>query len=462
MVALAEVAEISGGITKNAKRSALAIQRPYLSVANVHFNRIDINNLSNIGVNEAEITRAQLMPGDLMVVEGNGSLSQLGRVAIWHGQVSGCLHQNHLIKVRPKPTVKSKWLLYWLMSSAGREAIEATASSTSGLHTLSLAKVGSLPAPIASLEEQEAAIAYIDLHLSRLDEAVTTLQGIQAKLKQARASILKAAVEGRLVETEAEMARRKGGYYEDAEELLERVSLESSENHLCQIKTRQGYALTTSGLDPTTLPDVPDGWAWCRIDAIGSVQLGRQRTPKDHSGPHMCPYMRVANVFEARIDLADVKEMNFTPNEQEIYGLKYGDILLNEGQSPHLVGRPAMWRCEVSGACFQNTLVRFSSSAAVLPAYALLVFRAQLHARRYMKIAKITTNIAHLGAQRFAAVEFPLAPLAEQQRIVDEVDRRFSVLDQVEATVTTSLARCSKLRQAILKQAFEGRLVPVA
>jgi type I restriction enzyme S subunit len=462
MVALAEVAEISGGITKNAKRSALAIQRPYLSVANVHFNRIDINNLSNIGVNEAEIARAQLMPGDLMVVEGNGSLSQLGRVAIWHGQVSGCLHQNHLIKVRPKPTVKSKWLLYWLMSSAGREAIEATASSTSGLHTLSLAKVGSLPAPIASLEEQEAAIAYIDLHLSRLDEAVTTLQGIQAKLKQARASILKAAVEGRLVETEAEMARRKGGYYEDAEELLERVSLESSENHLCQIKTRQGYALTTSGLDPTTLPDVPDGWAWCRIDAIGSVQLGRQRTPKDHSGPHMCPYMRVANVFEARIDLADVKEMNFTPNEQEIYGLKYGDILLNEGQSPHLVGRPAMWRCEVSGACFQNTLVRFSSSAAVLPAYALLVFRAQLHARRYMKIAKITTNIAHLGAQRFAAVEFPLAPLAEQQRIVDEVDRRFSVLDQVEATVTTSLARCSKLRQAILKQAFEGRLVPVA
>jgi type I restriction enzyme S subunit len=169
MVALAEVAEISGGITKNAKRSALPIQRPYLSVANVHFNRIDTNNLSNIGVNEAELARAQLMPGDLMVVEGNGSLSQLGRVAIWHGQDSGCLHQNHLIKVRPKPTVKSKWLLYWLMSSAGREAIEATASSTSGLHTLSLAKVGSLPAPIASLEEQEAAIAYIDLHLSRFD-----------------------------------------------------------------------------------------------------------------------------------------------------------------------------------------------------------------------------------------------------------------------------------------------------
>ena len=313
-----------------------------------------------------------------------------------------------------------------------------------------------------ALSQQREIASKLDRSFSGLENSEKQLQHLQSKLKQARASILKAAVEGRLVETEAELARRKGGYYEDAEELLERVRLESTENHLCQIKPRQGYALTTSGLDATTLPDVPDGWAWCRIDAIGSVQLGRQRTPKDHSGPHMCPYMRVANVFEARIDLADVKEMNFTPNEQEIYELKYGDILLNEGQSPHLVGRPAMWRCEVSGACFQNTLVRFSSSAAVLPAYALLVFRAQLHARRYMKIAKITTNIAHLGAQRFAAVEFPLAPLVEQQRIVEESERRFSILDQVEITVAASLARCGMLRQAILKRAFEGRLVQAA
>lgn len=461
MVALAEVAEISGGITKNAKRSALAIQRPYLSVANVHFNRIDISNLSNIGVNEAEIARAQLMPGDLMVVEGNGSLSQLGRVAIWHGQVSGCLHQNHLIKVRPKPTVKSKWLLYWLMSSAGREAIEATASSTSGLHTLSLAKVGSLPAPIASLEEQEAAIAYIDLHLSRLDEAVFTLQGIQAKLKQARASILKAAVEGRLVEREAELARRTGAYFEDVQELLERVWVESMDQQPSRGKRPKSAADCKKDLD-LDLPEPPDGWTWCRIDAVGAVQLGRQRTPKDHSGPNMRPYLRVANVFEDRIDLLDVKEMNFTPEELEIYRLKKGDILLNEGQSPHLVGRPAMWRNEIENACFQNTLVRFQCYQAVLPRFALIVFRAQLHARRYMKIAKITTNIAHLGAQRFAAVEFPLAPLAEQQRIIAEVDRRFSVLDQVESTVQSSLARCGMLRQAILKRAFEGRLVPAS
>jgi type I restriction enzyme S subunit len=73
----------------------------------------------------------------------------------------------------------------------------------------------------------------------------------------------------------------------------------------------------------------------------------------------MRPYLRVANVFENRIDISDVLEMNFTPEEFEVYALEYGDILLNEGQSLELVGRPAMFKNEIEGACFQNTLVRF-------------------------------------------------------------------------------------------------------
>jgi hypothetical protein len=334
MVALAEVAEISGGITKNAKRSALPIQRPYLSVANVHFNRIDTNYLSNIGVNEAEIGRAQLMPGDLMVVEGNGSLSQLGRVAIWHGQVSGCLHQNHLIKVRPKPTAKSKWLLYWLMSSAGREAIEATASSTSGLHTLSLAKVGSLPAPIASLEEQEAAIAYIDLHLSRLDEAVTTLQGIQAKLKQARASILKAAVEGKLrmhenaIPGSPEASNHIDKWQQEINEIKDKNRTSNRSLGKKQNKDLQSCA-------------DEKGWIQVTVSEIANVQLGRQRSPKDHNGPWMTPYLRAANITWDGFALADVNSMNFAPSEVERFALKVGDILLNEASgSASEVGNP--------------------------------------------------------------------------------------------------------------------------
>lgn len=107
------------------------------------------------------------------------------------------------------------------------------------------------------------------------------------------------------------------------------------------------------------LPDLPESWIWTKVENIGRVQLGRQRSPKNHSGPFMRPYLRAANVFEDRIDTLDILKMNFAPEEYEIYKLEVGDILLNEGQSKELVGRPAIYRGEVPGSCFQNTLVRF-------------------------------------------------------------------------------------------------------
>jgi type I restriction enzyme S subunit len=195
------------------------------------------------------------------------------------------------------------------------------------------------------------------------------------------------------------------------------------------------------------------------VKEAGKVQLGRQRAPKHHEGTHMRPYLRVANVFEDRIDLTDVKEMNFTPAEYEIYKLEYGDILLNEGQSPEFLGRPAMYKGELPGGCFQNTLIRFQAFDFVDRNFALIVFRHYLHAGRFTNESQITTNIAHLSAGRFSEIEFPLPPLEEQRRIVAEVERRLSLAAGVESTLAVSMSRAGRLRQAILKSAFEGRLV---
>ena len=444
MVALAEVAEISGGITKNAKRSALPIQRPYLSVANVHFNRIDTNNLSNIGVNEAELARAQLMPGDLMVVEGNGSLSQLGRVAIWHGQVSGCLHQNHLIKVRPKPTVKSKWLLYWLMSSAGREAIEATASSTSGLHTLSLAKVGSLPAPIASLEEQEATIAYIDLHLSRLDEAITTLQGIQAKLKQARASILKAAVEGRLVETEAELADQSGKSYEHANQQLERIGLELGRAS-ARLYSQQGAGLLSEEIL------LPQGWARCTLGDIGRWTSGgtpSRRNPAYFGGG--IPWVKTGELNDSVVRSSEetISDEGIRNSAAKVF--PSGTLLV--AMYGATIGMTGILSIDASTNQACAALLPTSGNIESMR-YFQLFLQSQRRELREAGQGGAQPNISQGILKDWILL---LPPIAEQYRIVAEVDRRFSVLDQVQATVTASLARCGKLRQAILKRAFGG------
>lgn len=315
--------------------------------------------------------------------------------------------------------------------------------------------------PLAPTNEQQRIVAAIEQQFTRLDAGVAALKSAQARLKRYRAAVLKAAVEGKLTEE----WRAEHPDTEPASVLLQRILVER--------RARWEADLRAKGKDPTKLryeepaapdtadlPELLEGWRWARVDQVGEVQLGRQRAPQYHTGSHMRPYLRVANVFEDRIDTSDVMTMNFTPEEYEIYSLRYGDILLNEGQSLELVGRPAMYRDEVPGSCFQNTLVRFRAYPGLLPSFALIVFRAYLHSQRFQRIGKHTTNIAHLGAGRFAELEFPLPPISEQEQIVAELEQRLSVVSELEATVEANLKRAERLRQSILREAFAGRLVP--
>lgn len=196
--------------------------------------------------------------------------------------------------------------------------------------------------------------------------------------------------------------------------------------------------------------ELPPGWVWVRVGDIGEVRLGRQRSPQHHHGDHMRPYLRVANVHEGRIDVSDVLKMNFTPAEYETYKLLPDDVLLNEGQSVELVGRAAIYQGEVPGACFQNTLIRFRAGAAVLPKYALLVFHWYLHSGRFRTIAKWTTTMAHLGAQRFADLTFPLAPRAEQRRIVAEIETQFTRIDAARSALLRARTNLSRYRASVL------------
>jgi type I restriction enzyme S subunit len=122
------------------------------------------------------------------------------------------------------------------------------------------------------------------------------------------------------------------------------------------------------------------GWPVITVEEAGKVQLGRQRAPKYQTGQFRTPYIRVANVYENEIDLSDLLYMDFDPSDFATYKLEHGDILLNEGQSTELVGRPAMWRNEMPNCCFQNTLVRFQANRKLCdPTYALWLFIKYLH-----------------------------------------------------------------------------------
>lgn len=342
-----------------------------------------------------------------------------------------------LAALRPLGSTPSRYILYALRNSQAELAALGTGSTFEAINGDQLR---SHRIPLAPFPLQMQIVSEIEKQFARLDNAVAALKRVQANLKRYRASVLKAACEGRLVPTEAELARQEGRSYETGEQLLQRAL----------------------GLKPQVMQGrwpLPGGWCWASVGEVGEVQLGRQRAPQHHSGPYMRPYLRVANVFDNRIDTSDVLEMNFTPKEYERYELKPGDILLNEGQSLELVGRAAMYGGELPGACFQKTLLRFRASSVVVPSFALVVFMHYLHSKQFQTVARRSVNMAHLTAERFIGMGFPLPPRKEQERILQVVDSNLREAERLSQVARASLNRSSVTRKAILQLAFSGRLI---
>ena len=186
---------IIGGLTKNQKRKDLPLKLPYLRVANVYANELRLDDIEYIGVAEKELEKLLVRKGDLLVVEGNGSPDQIGRVALWNDSIPNCVHQNHLIKVRFGKAVKPEWALVWMLSPVGRNAIEQVSASTSGLHTLSVGKVSRLPIGVPSLEEQMRIVVKLDQLLSVQKSVETEVDTNLQRAYSLRASVLSKSFE---------------------------------------------------------------------------------------------------------------------------------------------------------------------------------------------------------------------------------------------------------------------------
>jgi type I restriction enzyme S subunit len=127
---LEHVSDISGGLTKNQKRNNLPKRMKYLRVANVYADDVLTDEVYDIGVTDEEARKVALEPGDLLIVEGNGSVDQIGRVAMWGGEISDCGHQNHLIRARLATNSNPRFFLQFMLSPLGRDLIMKEASST--------------------------------------------------------------------------------------------------------------------------------------------------------------------------------------------------------------------------------------------------------------------------------------------------------------------------------------------
>lgn len=386
-----------------------------------------------------------LRRGDIVVAASSGSRSVVGKAAQltidWAGSFGA-----FCFGLRPKPNVNPAYLAWFLQTSEYRRQVSELSAGVN-INNLRAVHIENIPIPLAPDDEQERIVAEIEKQLTRLDAGVAALRRVQANLKRYRAAVLKAACEGHVVPTEAELARKEGRTFETGAALIARILAERRSKWQGKGKYRE------PGSPTTNLAPLPDGWTWACVEQLGEVQLGRQRSPKNVSKEYPTKYIRAANITERGLDLSDVLEMEFSPAERERFALRSGDVVLSEASgSPSQVGKPAIWRNELPLYCFQNTVLRLRPTA-VDPKYVLVTFQHFYANSIFAKVAG-GVGINHLGAEKFSAIPFPLPPLAEQARIVAEVERRLSVAEELQGSVSTNLQRATRLRQSVLQAAF--------
>jgi type I restriction enzyme S subunit len=285
--------------------------------------------------------------------------------------------------------------LFWFLRFQ-REAFSAAGKGATQKN-ISQAVVKPWPVPVPPLAEQRRIVAAIEEHLSRLDAGVDLLRDAKRRLDRMKLLILNAA-----------------------------------------------FARATE-----TSP----------LEQLADVRLGRQRSPKNHIGPNMKPYVRAANVTWSGLDLADVKQMHFSETEAGVYELHPGDVLLAEASgSASEVGKPVVWSGEIEGCCFQNTLIRVRSRGT-RPEYLRLVFLRAALTGQFAQAAP-GVGIHHLGSSRLASWPVPLLSADEQASLVADVESKFSLVGAMNKSTHLAVSRASMLRRAILVRAFRGELVP--
>ena len=196
---LVECFEIVSGIQKTPARSPKDNPIPYLAVANVYRDKIDLSDIRYFEVTPEEIEKLKLQDKDILIVEGNGSGNEIGRCAMWHNELPLCIHQNHIIRMRNKTAdVLPEYVLYYLNSQAGRSVMQERAKTTAGLYNLSAGKVKTIPLAFASLDEQIEIVRILDDLLVKEQQAKEAAEGVLEQIDLIKKAILARAFRGEL------------------------------------------------------------------------------------------------------------------------------------------------------------------------------------------------------------------------------------------------------------------------
>jgi type I restriction enzyme S subunit len=400
-------------------------------------------------------------PGTVLVVIRSGILARTLPVAV--ADVTATMNQD-LKGIRPAPWLDALYLAYLLRSreisilrSCSKDGTTVPSIDTSALHAVLI--------PFPPLPEQHRIVEKIEELCSDLDAGVASLQRAKANLKRYRASVLKSAVEGRLTDE----WRKEHPQTEDGQMLLDRILRERREkwerDQLAQFKKKgkeppknwQSKYEEPSTPDTSELPELPEGWVWARVEQVSWVRSGQ--TP-----PDIRDHLRASGDFP----WFTVGDMNHEANTTM---MNHADKFLSQSSAEslgmHLHPPRTIIFPKRGGAIATNK----KRQLATVGSYDLntmgIIPTDESHSYIWLWFLGVDlrhfsdgSNVPQINHNDIEPLPIPLPPLAEQEQIVALVEERLSQIDSAEKTIDSELIRSKRLRQSILKRAFEGKLVP--
>ena len=421
---------------------------PLVRSMNVHFTGLRLEGLVFITESDAyKLKNITIEEGDILL---NITGASIGRVATAPADLAGARVNQHVCIIRPNTELLPKFLCYFFASPREQARImDCQVGATRQALTKQMIENWQVPLP--SMEEQRQIVAEIEKQFTRLEVGVSALRRIQANLKRYRAAVLKAACEGQLVPTEAELGRAESHSFESGEQFLSRILTERRQHWHGRKKFREPVRP-----DTTNLPPLSNGWTWASLDELAwesSYGTSAKCSP-DNSGP---PVLRIPNIAGGRIDLNDLKFAEVDDSIEAGDELMPGDLLIiRTNGSKSLIGRSAVIRTTFDSATsYASYLIRFR--LVDLPSlfdWVATIWDVSFLREWIEQRAATSAGQHNISMSTLSTMPIPIPPRAEQIRIVAEVERRLSLVDVIEAVVKANIQRAARLRMSVMKSEF--------
>lgn len=356
---------------------------------------------------------------------------------------------NHAHVLRAKPGLINSFLLYQLNNLDYRPYVSGTTRLK--LPQGSMKQILLLVPPE---DEQQWVVSEIEKQFTRLDAGIAALKRAQANLKRYRAAALKAACEGRLVPTEAELARKDGRAFETGEQLLGRILTERRKKWQGRGKYKEPVGPDTEGL-----PALPEGWLWCMSDSLFTFVTSGSRGWAKYYSNSGAIFLRVGNLDHENISL-DLNDIQYVMPPSGAEGVRTvvqpNDILISITAD---VGMVALVPGDLGEAYINQHVALARPLPLVCQRYLAYYLCSSEGGWGYFKKLQRGATKVGLGLDDIRSVPVPLPPLDEQKRIVAEVERLLSVVKELEGTAKDNSQKANQLKQRILAYSFSGRTI---